>query len=424
MSSPSKDANSEASQKTIEDLSNEIKKLKTQINSLSDDIDLLKVDKQMKEFKITILEKKLNLQDEQIRLLQDTLKKQSKNREDKTKEEDKNKKIEENKNEDDEKMNIKYKKDITNDAPSYTASTQMFCVFKSLKGKEILSWVTKKKTIELYDLEKESSIKSIKDGHSNDIHCVRHFIDTKTNTDLLITCSFDKSIKVWNVEEMDKPLLTIENAHANGYIFSPCILSHEKLNENYIISGADEEGIKVFEFKENSLGKHIKIEEYMNFIDTYYNKKENKFYIINGNSRNLVLFNFDDLSLYKTYVDRETTSHAYIIVYEDEKNNQVQLLDSDMKGFINIWDFYSGDCLKRISVKTIVSGICLWDDQYVIATGKDKTIKIVDFKEGKVIRSLVGHNKETISVRKIHISKYGDCLVSHGKDGLLKLWSF
>ncbi len=35
-----------------------------------------------------------------------------------------------------------------------------------------------------------------------------------------------------------------------------------------------------------------------------------------------------------------------------------------------------------------------------------------------------GHEKDTLSVQKIHIDKYGDCLVSHGKDGLLKVWSF
>ena len=44
------------------------------------------------------------------------------------------------------------------------------------------------------------------------------------------------------------------------------------------------------------------------------------------------------------------------------------------------------------------------------------------FKE--IVRLITGHEKETISVQKINVPKYGDCLVSHGKDGLLKVWSY
>ena len=49
-------------------------------------------------------------------------------------------------------------------------------------------------------------------------------------------------------------------------------------------------------------------------------------------------------------------------------------------------------------MQTIINGICLWDDQHVICTGRDQKIKVVDLKEGRIVRVLTGHEKETLSV--------------------------
>ena len=439
-SAPNDKEKPEESLKTIEDLANEIKNLKAQINSFKEDIAVLKVDKQMKDFKISFLEQRIGLQDEQIRTLKVALNNKNQNKEEpetKKGEESQNKKdesskINENKiNEekntitpDDGRMNLKFKKNLTNEALKNLASPLMFSAFKTLEGGALLIWATKEKTIEIYDLDKEEHIKTVKNAHKNDIQCCRHFVDTKKKEDLLITSCYDKSLKIWNVEKMDTALLTIENAHDNGFIFTPCIFSHEKLNENYIISGADEEGIKIFDFNGKFLEKKIKMEEYINFLDTYYDKKSNKFYILCGNSKSVKVFNFEDLSLYKMYKQKESSSHPQIIVYEDEKNNKTQLIESDMRGLIHIWDFHTSELLKDIPLKTVVNGICLWDEQYLITTGKDKLIKIVDIQKNEIIRTLSEYQVETVAVQKINLSKYGECLLSHGKDGIIKLWSF
>ena len=324
----------------------------------------------------------------------------------------------------DEKIKFEFKKDITSNAPTYCSATQMFCAFKSLKGDSLSAWVTKDNTIELYDLEKDALIKSVKDAHIKDIHSCRHFVDIKNNKDLLITCSYDKSIRVWDIENLEKPLIDIQNAHSNGFIFTSCILSHEKMPENYIISGADDENIKIFDFNGKFLDKSVKVSDYVNLLDVYYYKREKKFCIINANSHDIRIYNFDDLKIYKTYIEKNSSSHAHVIVYEDEKEDKVLLIDSDMKGFIHIWDFDTEECLKTIFLQTIINGICFWNEQYIACTGRDKKIKIVDIKEAKIVRLIPGHEKETISVQKVNIPKYGDCLVSHGKDGFLKVWSF
>ena len=430
--------------KTLEDVIKEMKKMKEIIAVYKNDITMLKVDKQAKDWKIGFYDMRLKLQDEQIADLKKAVKElkksneemkqylqneetESKRRHQKAREQLINyqdMKYEETSIVEDEKIKFEFKKDITSNAPTYCSATQMFCAFKSLKGDSLSAWVTKDNTIELYDLEKDALIKSVKDAHTKDIHSCRHFIDTKNNQDLLITCSYDKSIRVWDIEKLEKPLIDIQNAHSNGFIFTSCILSHEKMPENYIISGADDESIKIFDFTGKFLDKNVKVSDYVNLLDVYYYKREKKFCIINANSHDIRIYNFDDLKIYKTYIEKNSSSHAHVIIYEDEKEDKVHLIDSDMKGFIHIWDFDTEECLKTIFLQTIINGICFWNEQYIACTGRDKKIKIVDIKEAKIVRLITGHEKETISVQKVNIPKYGDCLVSHGKDGLLKVWSY
>ena len=430
--------------KTLEDVIKEMKKMKEIIAVYKNDITMLKVDKQAKDWKIGFYDMRLKLQDEQIADLKKAVKElkksneemkqylqneetESKRRHQKAREQLINyqdMKYEETSIVEDEKIKFEFKKDITSNAPTYCSATQMFCAFKSLKGDSLSAWVTKDNTIELYDLEKDALIKSVKDAHTKDIHSCRHFIDIKNNQDLLITCSYDKSIRVWDIEKLEKPLIDIQNAHSNGFIFTSCILSHEKMPENYIISGADDESIKIFDFTGKFLDKNVKVSDYVNLLDVYYYKREKKFCIINANSHDIRIYNFDDLKIYKTYIEKNSSSHAHVIIYEDEKEDKVHLIDSDMKGFIHIWDFDTEECLKTIFLQTIINGICFWNEQYIACTGRDKKIKIVDIKEAKIVRLIAGHEKETISVQKVNIPKYGDCLVSHGKDGLLKVWSY
>ena len=430
--------------KTLEDVIKEMKKMKEIIAVYKNDITMLKVDKQAKDWKIGFYDMRLKLQDEQIADLKKAVKELKKENEEMKQylqnEETENKrrhqkareqlinyqdmKYEETPIVEDEKIKFEFKKDITSNAPTYCSATQMFCAFKSLKGDSLSAWVTKDNTIELYDLEKDALIKSVKDAHIKDIHSCRHFVDIKNNKDLLITCSYDKSIKVWDIENLEKPLIDIQNAHSNGFIFTSCILSHEKIPENYIISGADDENIKIFDFNGKFLDKSVKVSDYVNLLDVYYYKREKKFCIINANSHDIRIYNFDDLKIYKTYIEKNSSSHAHVIVYEDEKEDKVLLIDSDMKGFIHIWDFDTEECLKTIFLQTIINGICFWNEQYIACTGRDKKIKIVDIKEAKIVRLITGHEKETISVQKVNIPKYGDCLVTHGKDGFLKVWSF
>ena len=393
-------------EKTKEELLIEIKNLRIELEKLNEEKEMVEADNQMKAMNISFLEQTNVLQNNRINEYRKTISQMKQEIEDlkKMKADEYFKKKDEETKEEEEEYN---EEEIKN----------------ALKGDVILAWPTKERSLELYDLEKETLIKSIKNAHSSEIYCARHFVDIKSKSDLLITSSYDKSLKIWNIENNDTPLLTIENAHSNGFSFSPCILSNEKLSENYIISGADDEYIKIFDFKGKFLDKQIKVGDYVNFLDTYYETEKGKIFIINGTSRGLKVHDFDDCSIYNTYYEKEQSAHAYIILYKNESKNRMELIDADMKGFIRIWDFHSAKLLKTIKMETIVNGICLWDNRYLATSGRDTLIKLVDLRSKKIIKKLSGHEKETLSVKKIHLSKYGDCLVSLDRNGIIKLWS-
>jgi hypothetical protein len=43
-------------------------------------------------------------------------------------------------------------------------------------------------------------------------------------------------------------------------------------------------------------------------------------------------------------------------------------------------------------------------------------------KEGKMVKSFKGHSSTVCSVQKIVHPSYGECFISHGLDGKLKVW--
>lgn len=455
---------SEESRISLPDLLKEITELKSQVKSLKEEVAILKVDKQMKDFKISFFEQKMSLQDSQISSLkqkllslqtqkQPNMPEPEKNINNLPELKDNNKKennqIIENNPPKEENSNIQYKnkskenpnnltfvKDLAKNAPNYAVVNQMFTVFKTLSplispSMNLLIYPTKKKTLEFFDLEKEELVKSIPSAHSNDIYACRYFYDKKNFRDLLITSSYDKSIKVWDLfnifynSQNEKAWVTVSitDSHKNGFIYSPYILSHEKLSENFIISGADEDCIKLWDFNGKFLNKEVLFDNYLNYIETFYDPNLKNFYVIVANGDNIKSFNFDDFSLYKTYQGKKASSHLHVTIRENKENNFWEIIESDFEGFIKIWNFHTAECLEIIPVNFNLNGNCLWNKQFLITTGGDKEIKIVNFKDKKVEGVIRGHLKSVNSVKKIWIEKYGDCLISHAKDGTIKLWA-
>ena len=126
-------------------------------------------------------------------------------------------------------------------------------------------------------------------------------------------------------------------------------------------------------------------------------------------------------TVYNKYIDNNKPIH--IIVNNKEKI--IKLIESSIDGNIRIWNFHSGILLKNIKVNDnyALRQICLLDDDYLYVGSDDSTIKLIDYKNGKMIEELKGHKNKVITVKKIIHPLYGKCLITQAAyQDSIRLW--
>jgi hypothetical protein len=315
--------------------------------------------------------------------------------------------------------NLAYKLDMCTTAHKSNSIDGVFCVFKSTLGESLLVWGTPTFTIEVYDLKQEKIIKSIS-AHTSTIFSCRHYLDKLKSKDCVVTSSYDKSVKVWLCETWAN-IINIPAAHTGYYIYSVCLLSDQILKKNFVVTSAPNEFCKIWD----STGKFIRDfgvnSESTYFIDTWYDPKGKKHYILNANSQDVKVYDFTSGLLYKKYAGVPQTWHMSAIVYE--VNKVTQLIESDGNGNVRVWDFHNASLLKTISTSGInLRGICIWNEQYLFSSGSDYNVKLYDLKKGTFVNSFKSHTSTVCAVQKTVHPKYGECLISHALDGKLKLW--
>ena len=101
------------------------------------------------------------------------------------------------------------------------------------------------------------------------------------------------------------------------------------------------------------------------------------------------------------------------------------MIDIDGNGYIRFWDFHTSKLIRSIYVNSFINlrGLCLWNNKYLIVGGNEHQIKIVDLKQGKVVKYFKEHTGTICTVERINSKVYGECLLSQGMDGAIKLWS-
>ena len=323
---------------------------------------------------------------------------------------------------------------LTSDSFSYRSLDNAFTVFESIEKILYIIYANIKNSIIFYDLVDNKKKSAIKNAHKTYIINLRHYLDKIYKQNLLISLSsLDNNLKVWNINSLEC-YLNLENVNNTGELYSACLLfnnnnkyiitSNFKLNSFYIY-------IKIFDFKGN------KINEIDNgrcfFIDAYYDKNYSKNYIISCNKGNVKSFDFNENIIYQIYsfnnynMEDEYNYDYKSAIIKEEKTVK-KLISSNDIGSIVIWDFHYGLHLQTIEVKRglyNLLGLCLWEDNNYIFVGcSDRSIKLIDLKKGRVIKSLFSHMNEVLTIKKINHPKLGKCLISKSKiNEPLKLWA-
>ena len=319
--------------------------------------------------------------------------------------------------------NLQYICDITKDSYSYFYLDNIFTVFNSIDKIFYLIYGTNNKSIIAYNLIENKKVIEIKNAHKQLISSFRYYPDKINKRDLVISLSYDNNIKLWNINNWEC-LCNFEEINKNGYLLSACFLNDN--NQYYIITSNysdNSELLKIFDLNGNKIKELINSGDDTSFIDTYYDIKLNKNYIVSGNIGYVKSYDYKEEKIYHEYRENDMEDHCSIIINDKEKI--VKLIESSGDGHIRIWNFHTAELIHKFTItKKRLFGICLWDEKYLLVGCEDKTIKLIELKTGEVINNLIGYNKIVLSIKKIFHPKYGECLLSQGNfDNQIKLWA-
>ncbi len=219
--------------------------------------------------------------------------------------------------------------------------------------------------------------------------------------------------------------MTINKAHSEGNMYSVSFLNDSKNNKICIITSSDyrNEYIKIWNLN-GTLERQIEdsYDEGTTFIDNFYDKTKNKNYIISWNKKYFKSFDFNENKLYKLYYNKGSNDNhiSSIILFNA---NLTKLIESSEDKNIRIWNFHSAQLLNKIKINAKIYGICLWNEKYIFASGNDKKIKMIEIKNGKILKDFSGHKNSVCSIKKINVTNLGECLISLGyKNDGIKIW--
>ena len=309
--------------------------------------------------------------------------------------------------------------EIVNDAYNFDGVINAFIAFNSIIDEKIyIIYTNKDNSIISFNVTDKKKIKEIKNSPDNKITNYRHCLDKANKRDLCISISSSiNNIKLWNANSLEL-LFNFENIYDSGKIKSACFL-----NDNdglYIIASNSNyydktKLIQVYDLKGNKVKEISNSKDDTYYIETYHDKNSNINYIITGNFLDVKSYNYNDDKLYFKYSDQFSKEHRCIVI-NDKDEKEVKLIESSKDGNIRVWDFHSGKLLQKIELSMEkLFEICLWDSDHVYVGCGEEIIRLVDIKNGKIIKHFQDFNS-VIGLKKINDPILGECLLSQGNE--------
>ena len=314
-----------------------------------------------------------------------------------------------------------YKTNICSSAHRTNSIDKVFCAFNSFQKQTLVVWGNNTH-LDFFDINLNKIVKEINNAHSSTIFCCRHYPYSRKKTDYILTTSLDYSIKVWNVNTFLCETW-IKNAYMRKNIFSACLLLNDYSSHIYIVASSVNDFMKLYEF--NGLYKFSFGSNDCNtfFVNSYFDIKNKKYYVINGNGIDVRSYYGKTGQLYKRYQGLPRCFHTGAVIYETK--TEIILIEIDGNGYVRLWNFDTANLIKSIYTNAFLNlrGIVLWSYKYLIVGANDHQVKIIDIKQGKVVKTFKEHLGIICTLERVNTKLYGECLLSQGLDGTIKLWS-
>ena len=325
--------------------------------------------------------------------------------------------------------NIEFLNDVVKNSFAQFSYEDSFIVFLSIENILELVYATKEKSIISYDLNQKKNIFSYMKAHQSSITNFKYFFDEVNNRDIIMSISKkDNNIKIWNANKWEI-ISDIKGIYRSNFLFSACFFKKE--NESYIISSNGKtlqpyqefqnfEPLKIYNFQGELVEEINDWDDCTYFIDVYYDNILEKNFILTGNYNYVKAYDYDNNKLYHKYHGNNNGIHPSVII--NKFGEKIKLIESCEDGYIRIWNFHSCELIRKINTENNnLYGICLWSKNYIFVGCKDQSIKLIELKNGLLIKSLKGHKGRIISFKKIEQNN-NEYLFSQGLDGTIKQW--
>ena len=125
--------------------------------------------------------------------------------------------------------------------------------------------------------------------------------------------------------------------------------------------------------------------------------------------------------IYHKYLSNDRSEHFSFIINDEEEI--IKLIESSYDGNIRIWNFNTGELIKKIYIcKNSLYSICILDNNTLFISSYDKKLRLINLNSRIIIYS-ANQNSEIISIKKIKHPLYGKSLISQGfGNEQIKIW--
>lgn len=267
-------------------------------------------------------------------------------------------------------------------------------------------------------------------GHNNHIRTIRYFINNINSEEYLISADNDIIVIIWEITYNFNIKFKI-NTNYSDNIYS-CLLLFDLINENsYIVTSSyaqlddnEKSATKLYSLENGQLIKYISHtnKNAIYYLLSWYNKNNNKYYIIQFSFKAILINSVIDDELYCELVQEPEDNHLSGFIYNFDDNTDY-LCSSSYNGYINLWDLFNKSIYKVINTnECVLSNIIPWNNQYIIVADYDNnSFKIIDIEKGKIVKDISGqHTDKVPCVKKIYHPLYGESLLTAGQDNTIK----
>ena len=239
-----------------------------------------------------------------------------------------------------EPYNLKFNLNITNNNTKFgwNDKFEIFICYKD--NKEYLISPNKNNyNLDIFTLLNNQIISSLK-GHKNNIRTIRYFINKKNYNEYLISGD-DKIVIIWDITNYYNIKYQIDTKYEDN-IYSCLLIFPHNIDDNYIITSTynesddiDKSSTKIYSLSDGEFIKYINNtnNDEIYYLLSWYNKKNNKYYIIQFSFEKIIINNIIEEELYSE-LKQEPNTNKCILAYIIEWNQKYA--DLNNKSFIII----------------------------------------------------------------------------------------